>query len=408
MTSRGGSGSCKSRDRLSFFSLPGEVRNTIYSLLLPTPSSVIPLSREYKNYPIFRGTPYSHTALFLICHQIYHEATSLFYSCNTFSLSRPTQLPLYIRNLTPHTLAQLSHLSISVTLYLSSLSRRGHRRRQSVLKSPTSATKPLSTGVGVGVGRIGTGNPSTSSVLTQNRELKNLSHFNALTLLTISLNIEACDLQRYLAPSHVVELEDLVPASAEITIEVGRCAHCLHWHDSTSNPMASGDVERNRQWWRWRCAPNPVSGLGVTASEELDEEEGGRERPRGRGREWVLTRTIGGREVDSQPFPPTNSNSLGLPTEEPDTASPAPASELLSSCYTCKKSLQITSPTDPSSEPLSVDNPTPSPTTSSTSPSPSSRLGQTCEVCGLVSFCSNLCFAACVEHQHLCVPRPFG
>lgn len=392
--------------RTSFLSLPGEVRNSIYALLLPKPGSTFCLGKQYdlKSY-VFRSTPYDHTALFLACHQVRHEASSLFYPSNTFSISRPTQLTLYVRDLTPHTRDQLSHLSISVTLSLSSLSRRRRGRSLTATDFPPK-------------GR------NANAILPQNRDLKHLSKFTALTFLTISLNIEACDLQRYLAPSHVVFLEDLVPTSAEIRIEVGKCAHCLHWHDSTSNPMATADVEKNQQWWRWSSPPRS------SQSQQPSEPSA--------SREWVLTRTIGGIAVDTQPFPPINYDPKALDlAPKAVNGSPIHLKELLSQCHTCQTPLLPPSPFPAETTPRnhqSPPSPHPSPPSSSATtstsgqrsypqpqsvpfptllaPAPAQRhprsRAQTCEVCALVSFCSKLCFAACVEHQHLCVPKPFG
>lgn len=368
----------RNKDSPSFLSLPGEVRNAIYALLFPDPGSTLSLGKQYdfKTCYIFRSTPYDHTALFLTCHQIRHEASSLFYPCNTFSISRPTQLTLYIRDLTPHTRDQLSHLSISLALSLSSLSR---RRRAKSLASTDFPPK----------GR------NANAILTQNRDLRHLSRFTALKLLILSLNIEACDHQRYLAPSHITFLDDLVPRNAEIRLEVAKCAHCLHWHDSTSNPMAMDDVERNQQWWRWQSPPLCLSPRSSPYGIDKWPESGGG------GREWILTRRIGGKVVDIQPFPPTNHgpdspNLIQHSTEEQNTH----LVELLSQCYTCKKPLATTRTT------LTAEKQNPN-----SKPNQQAQghvQAQTCEVCALVSFCSNLCFAACVEHQHLCVPKPFG
>jgi hypothetical protein len=390
-----------SQERPSFLSLPGEVRNTIYALLFSTPGSTIPLSKQHQNtdHAIFRSASDNHTNLFLSCHRIRNEASSFFYPCHTFSLPRPTQLPLYIRDLTPHTLTQLSHLFIAVTLNLSSLSRRGRRRRKSL--SNTTAESPSSRNKNATI-------TGTSTILTQNRELNHLSKFTALKSLTLSLNIEACSLQRYLAPSHVVALEDLVPRSAEIRVEVGRCAHCAHWHDSTSNPMEKGDVERARHWWRWSSPSSPPSVPTVRQSSQAWAE--------GSERSWFLERRIGGVGVDIQPFPAVNQNANGiifdgLPTESEYPDAPAlHGAELLSRCYTCKKPLR-----PPNAEPSTPHTDIIATSTSlhyyhqvSDQDYRGHFRGQTCEVCGLVSFCSNLCFAASVEHQHLCVPRPFG
>lgn len=361
-------------EKPSFLSLPGEVRNAIYAFLLPDPGSTLSLGKQYdfKTYCVFRSTPF-HTALFLTCHQVRHEASSLFYPCNTFCISRPTQLTLYIRDLTTHTRDQLSHLSISVTLSLSSLSR---RRRA---KSLTSTDFPPK-------GR------NANAILTQNRDLKHLSKFTALKILIISLNIEACDLQRYLAPSHVAFLDDLVPRNAEIRLEVGKCAHCLHWHDSTSNPLAMDDVEKNQQWWRWESAPLCLSPR--SSPYHVDKSPGSRG-----GREWILTRRIGGKVVDVQPFPPINhaSESPSL-TQHPTHEQMSHLEELPSQCHTCKRPLVTTSTTFASENQAQDQN----------QQTQAQIQAQTCEVCALVSFCSNLCFAACVEHQHLCVPKPFG
>ncbi len=363
----------RNQDKPSFLSLPGEVRNAIYALLLPGPGSTLFLGKQYdfRTYYIFRSTPYHTTPLFLTCHQIRHEASSLFYPCNTFSISRPTQLTLYIRDLTPHTRNQLSHLSISVALSLSGLSR---RRRAKSLASTDFPPK----------GR------NANAILTQNRDLKHLSKFTALKLLIISLNVEACDLQRYLAPSHVTFLDDLVPCNAEIRLEVAKCAHCLHWHDSTSNPMAMDAVERNQQWWRWEspplCLPPRSSPYRI---DQWPESRG--------GREWMLTRRIGGKVVDIQPFPPINHASDTPSLIQHSTYDQTTHhEELLSQCYTCKKPIVATS------APFISEKQNPIQQTQG------HVQAQKCEVCALVSFCSNLCFAACVEHQHLCVPKPFG
>jgi hypothetical protein len=403
MTFSGSNQEGNSHERPSFLSLPGEVRNTIYALLFSPPGSTIPLSKQHQHtdHAIFRSASDNHISLFLSCHPIRNEASSLFYPCHTFSLPRPTQLPLYIRDLTPHTLSQLSYLSISVTLALSSLSRRGRRRRKSL--SITTAESPSSQNKNAAIA-------GTSTILTQNRELNQLSKFTTLKVLTLSLNIEACSLQRYLAPSHVVALEDLVPRTAEIRVEVGKCGHCAHWYDSTSNPMEKGDVKRGKQWWRWTSTPRP----SVPA---VKEKESGQGLAEGKERDWFLERRIGGVVVDIQPFPAVNQNAnviafAGSLTESgcPDAPPPVSGTELLSRCYTCKKPLR----------PPNADR-FPSHTGITATSTPLHHYhqisdqdyrghirGQTCEVCGLVSFCSNLCFAACVEHQHLCVPRPFG
>ncbi len=358
--------------KTSFLCLPGEVRNAIYALLLPEPGSTLPLGKDLMHPICFNSNPHNYTAIFLTCRHIRQEVSSLFYPCNTFTLSRSTQLPLLIRDLTNHTRFQLTHLTVSVNLNLSSLSRRSRRGRS----LPTPDQQPISRN---------RSSSSNSTILIQNKELNHLSQFPGLNLLTLSLNIDACSLQRYLAPSHIMDLGNLVPSSSEITVEVARCAHCVHWHDSTSNPMESGDVERNRQWWRW-TSPS----VSISRSGEHD----------GMKRGWVLTRRIGGVMVDVQSFPliSDTASTLHLPMGSESPHAPSPhAEQLLSRCYTCKKTL-LPSTTSPATSHFSS-------TSSGTLLSPT---GQTCEVCGLVSFCSNLCFAACVEHQHLCVPRPFG
>jgi hypothetical protein len=166
-------------------------------------------------------------------------------------------------------------------------------------------------------------------------------------------------------------------------------------------------VERDKQWWRWSSPP--VRPSSVTEQGDLFKAR----------REWVLTRLIGGVVVDIQPFPKValsnhNSSFLRLPLEPPELS--LEAVDILSHCYTCKKSTLLPVDTESSPPPPSSSGPLISQTIPILAdpdirhPRQQSRWSQglKCEVCDLVSFCSNLCFAASIAHHHLCVPKPFG
>lgn len=88
----------------TFLSLPAEIRNEIYHLLLSSP--LIPTMRKLltsNQCSAYVLTLPLHTTLLSTCKQIYTEASPILYSCNTFSASPTllTSLPYLINPARP-------------------------------------------------------------------------------------------------------------------------------------------------------------------------------------------------------------------------------------------------------------------------------------------------------------------
>ena len=90
-------------DRFPFLSLPPEIRNRIYNLLLCIPgrihpSTQKPSSTRKKNgrQKVSTPTPESALSLLAVNKQINDEAFGVFYHCNAFEFYYPTQLHAFL------------------------------------------------------------------------------------------------------------------------------------------------------------------------------------------------------------------------------------------------------------------------------------------------------------------------
>ncbi|KAH7390910.1 hypothetical protein DE146DRAFT_146748 [Phaeosphaeria sp. MPI-PUGE-AT-0046c] len=114
-----GTSKAANRDGVTLLDLPAEIRNAIYGFALVLPDVLMVASaRLFRSVDDDNGAlvatrkprkkvrphkpPVSHLAsvffpslrIFLTCRQVYHEATSVFFSLNTFAITRPICSPL--------------------------------------------------------------------------------------------------------------------------------------------------------------------------------------------------------------------------------------------------------------------------------------------------------------------------
>lgn len=128
---------------VTFLSLPAELRNQIYDLVITTPSPYTPYPPPDSTHPNRAlslstfGRPSSldipsapassssstATSLLLTCRQLYSETHLLYYSRTLFSLSGPSATPSYFtRLLAPLSAPQIAHLKhLSITSRISHL-----------------------------------------------------------------------------------------------------------------------------------------------------------------------------------------------------------------------------------------------------------------------------------------------
>lgn len=95
-------------DTFPFLSLPPEIRNRIYDLLLCIPGKIHPSTarptstpRKTRNQRFAPPTPDSALSLLAVNKQINNEAFGIFYHCNAFEFYYPTQLHAFLLSLGP-------------------------------------------------------------------------------------------------------------------------------------------------------------------------------------------------------------------------------------------------------------------------------------------------------------------
>jgi hypothetical protein len=98
---------------LTFLRLPAEIRQLIYTCLLHDPPRAVPVGPRPSSSTLGPGIAISRPNILKVCHQIYEEATPLFYTLNTFNVGKdPGRARAFFVNSTTQTLAYVRHLEV--------------------------------------------------------------------------------------------------------------------------------------------------------------------------------------------------------------------------------------------------------------------------------------------------------
>lgn len=109
--------SCSVKGAFDFLSLPAELRNRIYALLLKTDGPIHPSTKPPSSIPKGKSRkssvdPGSGLTILGVNQQIYNEAYGIFYDSNTFEFYYPIQLQAFILSLGQQRLAMIRDVTV--------------------------------------------------------------------------------------------------------------------------------------------------------------------------------------------------------------------------------------------------------------------------------------------------------